>query len=149
MKKITLFFQFISRHLPFKSQSMKRRRFITASALLGCVGFGFGMRPKKKQLLHHVFFWLKKPNSEADKQELLSGLKTLEAIPVVRQIHIGFLVSTDKREVVDTSWQVSELLYFDNEVDQKIYQDHPIHQTFVKNYSHLWQKVVVYDMVVV
>lgn len=149
MKKITLFFQFISRHLPFKSQSMKRRRFITASALLGCVGFGFGMRPKKKQLLHHVFFWLKKPNSEADKQELLSGLKTLEAIPVVRQIHIGFLASTDKREVVDTSWQVSELLYFDNEVDQKIYQDHPIHQTFVKNYSHLWQKVVVYDMVVV
>ncbi len=128
---------------------MKRRRFITASALLGCVGFGFGMRPKKKQLLHHVFFWLKKPNSEADKQELLSGLKTLEAIPVVRQIHIGFLASTDKREVVDTSWQVSELLYFDNEVDQKIYQDHPIHQTFVKNYSHLWQKVVVYDMVVV
>lgn len=126
---------------------MKRRRFITESALLGCAGFSFGMRPKKKQLLHHVFFWLKNPNSEADKQELLSGLKTLEAIPVVRQMHLGVLASTELREVVDTSWQVSELLYFDNEIDQKIYQDHPIHQAFVKNYAHLWQKVVVYDMV--
>lgn len=126
---------------------MKRRRFITASALLGFTGFSFGIHPKKKQLLHHVFFWLKNPNSEADKQELLSGLKTLEAIPVVRQIHIGLLASTEPREVVDTSWQVSELLYFDNEIDQKGYQDHPIHQAFVKNYSHLWQKVVVYDMI--
>lgn len=126
---------------------MKRRRFITASALLGFTGFSFGMCPKKKQLLHHVFFWLKNPNSEADKQELLSGLKTLEAISVVRQIHIGLLASTEPREVVDTSWQVSELLYFDNEVDQKVYQDDPIHQAFVKNYAHLWQKVVVYDMV--
>ncbi|MEY4962945.1 MAG: hypothetical protein RLZZ323_264 [Bacteroidota bacterium] len=126
---------------------MKRRRFITASTLLGCVGLNFGMVAKKKQLLHHVFFWLKNPNSEADKQELLSGLKTLGAIPVVRQIHIGLLASTEPREVVDTTWQVSELLYFDNEVDQKTYQDHPIHQAFVKNYSHLWQKVVVYDMV--
>jgi hypothetical protein len=30
---------------------------------------------------------------------------------------------------------------------QKTYQDHPIHQDFVKKYSHLWQKVVVYDAI--
>lgn len=126
---------------------MKRRRFITASALLGFSTFSFGMRPKKKQLLHHVFFWLKNPNSEADQQELLSGLKTLESIPVVLQMHLGVLASTEPREVVDTSWQVSLLLYFDNKNDEQIYQDHTIHQAFVKNYAHLWQKVVVYDMV--
>lgn len=126
---------------------MKRRRFITASALFGFAGLSFGMSSNKKYLLHHVFFWLKNPASEADKQELISGLKTLGEIPVIRQIHLGTLASTEKREVVDTSWQVSELLYFDNEVDQKTYQNHPIHLEFVKNYAHLWEKVRVYDAV--
>lgn len=36
-------------------------------------------------------------------------------------------------------------MFFENEVDQKIYQDHAIHQNFVKNYAHLWRKVVVFD----
>jgi hypothetical protein len=47
--------------------------------------------------------------------------------------------------VVDTSWDVSELLFFDDEAGQKVYQDHPIHQAFVENCSHLWEKVLVYD----
>jgi hypothetical protein len=55
------------------------------------------------------------------------------------------LASTEKREVVDTSWQVSELMFFEDTAGQKVYQDHAIHAAFVKNYSHLWQKVVVYD----
>ena len=32
---------------------------------------------------HHVFFWLKNPNSESDKQELLSGLKSGESFLMV------------------------------------------------------------------
>ncbi|HEX9151146.1 MAG TPA: Dabb family protein [Flavobacterium sp.] len=125
---------------------MIRRRFIGSAALFGVAGImGFAMRPKKKPLLHHVFFWLKNPQSEADKQQLISGLKTLAGIPTIRQIHVGVLASTEKREVVDTSWDVSELMFFDDEAGQKIYQDHPIHQAFVKNHSHLWKKVVVFD----
>ncbi len=127
---------------------MIRRRFIGSAALFGVAGImGFAIRPKKRSLLHHVFFWLKNPQSEADKQQLISGLKTLAAIPTIRQIHVGILASTERREVVDTSWDVSELLYFDDEAGQKIYQDHPIHQAFIKNHSHLWGKVVVYDAI--
>jgi len=127
---------------------MIRRRFIGFAALFGVAGImGFGIRPKKKSLLHHVFFWLKNPQSEADKQQLISGLKTLSGIPAIRQIHVGVIASTEKREVVDTSWDVSELMFFDDESGQKIYQDHPIHQDFVKNYSHLWKKVLVYDAI--
>ncbi|ULQ54020.1 Dabb family protein [Flavihumibacter fluvii] len=103
------------------------------------------MSTHKKQLQHHVFFWLKNPDQEADRQELIKGLRTLAAIPSIRQLHIGVLASTEQREVVDTSWDVSELMFFDDEAGQKIYQDHPIHQAFVKNYSHLWKKVIVYD----
>ena len=57
------------------------------------------------------------------------------------------LASTEKREVVDTSWDVSEQMFFDDEAGQKVYQDHPVHQAFVKNYGHLWKKVIVYDAV--
>ena len=127
---------------------MIRRRFIGFATLLGVAGImGFAIRPKKKSLLHHVFFWLKNPQSEADKQQLISGLKTLSRIPAIRQIHVGLIASTEKREVVDTSWDVSELMFFDDEAGQKIYQDHPIHQDFVKNCSHLWKKVLVYDAI--
>ena len=127
---------------------MIRRRFIGFATLLGVAGImGFAISPKKKSLLHHVFFWLKNPQSEADKQQLISGLKTLSGIPAIRQIHVGVLASTEKREVVDTSWDVSELMFFDDEAGQKIYQDHPIHQDFVKNCSHLWKKVLVYDAI--
>lgn len=127
---------------------MIRRRFIGSAALLGIAGIlGFAKRPKEKPLLHHVFFWLKNPQSEADKQQLITGLKTLAAIPTIREIHVGVLASTEKREVVDTSWSVSELMFFDDEAGQKVYQDHPIHQAFVKNYSHLWEKVLVYDSI--
>ena len=98
-----------------------------------------------RYLLHHVFFWLKNPGSEADRNKLAEGLATLRGIPTIKQLHIGFLASTEKRDVVDTSWDVSELMFFENPEGQKVYQDHPIHQAFVTNYSHLWQKVVVFD----
>jgi hypothetical protein len=125
---------------------MVRRRFIGSATLLGIASvFGFAKYPKEKLLVHHVFFWLKNPQSQADQQQLIAGLKTLAAIPTIRQIHVGILASTEKRDVVDTSWDVSELMFFDDEAGQKTYQDHPIHQAFIKNNSHLWAKVLVYD----
>lgn len=99
----------------------------------------------QKYLLHHVFFWLKNPDSVADRDKLVEGVKTLKGIPTIKQLNVGVLASTEKRDVVDTSWAVSELMFFDDEAGQKVYQDHPLHMEFIKNYSHLWEKVVVYD----
>lgn len=123
---------------------MKRRTFLAASPLLGLV---VPPTSNEKPLLHHVFFWLKNPNSDADKKQLIAGLKTLKGIPTIKQIHVGTLASTEKRDVVDTSWDVSELMFFDDEAGQKVYQDHPIHVDFVKNNAHLWIKVLVYDSI--
>lgn len=97
---------------------------------------------KNAMIVHHVFFWLKNP---ADAGKLLEGLKTLGAVPQVKQLLIGQPASTEKREVVDNSYHVSELMYFESLVAQKEYQDHPIHQKFIADYSTLWEKVVVYD----
>ncbi len=61
-------------------------------------------------------------------------------------IHVGIPASTEKRDVVDNSYHVSELMFFDTLEGQKTYQDHPIHQQFIKDHSMLWDKVVVYDV---
>ena len=98
-------------------------------------------------LIHHVFFWLKTPGSKADRDLLIAGLNTLRAIQTVQQLHIGVPAATEKREVVDNSYDVSELMFFASLEDQKLYQDHPLHLKFVKDCGHLWRKVVVYDSV--
>ena len=135
-----------------------RRKFITAAAALGA-GTAVSAMPfgsvktspaspaeNKKPLAHHVFFWLKNPDSKEDRDKLIEGLKGLAKIPTIREIHIGVLASTEKRDVVDTSWQVSELMFFSDLEGQSTYQNHSLHVDFVKNHSHLWAKVVVYDV---
>jgi hypothetical protein len=126
-----------------------RREFIATTAIAGAAAaspaLANSLQAGKKQLLHHVFFWLKNPDSLEDRSKLIEGLRTLAGIETIKALHIGVLASTEKREVVDTSWQVSELMFFDDAAGQKVYQDHAIHEAFVKNYSHLWSKVVVYD----
>lgn len=98
-------------------------------------------------LAHQVYFWLKNPDSKEDQAKLIEGIKTLAAIEQIRGLHIGVPASTEKRDVVDNSYAVSELLFFDNADDEHAYQIHPVHQAFVENYSYLWSKVVVYDSV--
>ena len=130
-------------------KSIKRRKFLATAAALaaGTATLALPLQPmeEKKQLVHHVFFWLKNPDSVEDRDQLVEGVKTLAKIETIRKIHVGVLASTEKRDVVDTSWQVSELMFFDDEAGQKTYQDHAIHQAFIKNYGHLWAKVIVYD----
>ncbi|MDQ8003999.1 MAG: Dabb family protein [Pedobacter sp.] len=129
-----------------------RRKFIAATASLSVAALAANAVPQAKEdikhpIVHHVFFWLKNPSSKVDRDQLVSGLKTLKKIESIKAIHIGVVASTEKREVVDNSWSVSELMFFETLEGQKIYQDHPIHQEFIKNCSHLWNKVLVYDAV--
>lgn len=100
------------------------------------------------QIIHHVFFWLNNPDSEADKQQLIEGINTLSSIDEIKVLVVGSPASTIEREVVDNSFDVSELMIFESVEAQDAYQVHPIHTEFVENYSHLWERVVVYDIVV-
>lgn len=92
-----------------------------------------------------MFFWLKNPDSTADRDKLIEGLRTLARIETIRKLHIGVPASVEKRDVVDSSYHVSELMFFDDVEGQNAYQVHPIHQKFISDCSHLWSKVVVYD----
>jgi Stress responsive A/B Barrel Domain len=96
-------------------------------------------------MLHNVYFWLKDP-ADADAREcLIAGVESLRAIEVIRSLTIGHPAPTEDREVVDSSFDVSEHLVFDSAADQKIYQNHPVHRAFVERCEGLWDRVLVYD----
>jgi hypothetical protein len=125
-----------------------RRTFIAAGATAAAASAGAAASVNTyPKLVHHVFFWLKNPGSKEDLAKLLAGLRTLAKIETVRGAHFGVPASTEKRDVVDNSYSASEILFFDDTAGQKAYQDHPIHQKFIEDCSHLWERVVVYDAV--
>ena len=101
------------------------------------------------KLAHHVFFWLKNADSKEDLASLLAGIRTLAQIETVRAMHVGVPASTEKRAVVESGYSASELLFFDDVEGQNSYQVHPIHQKFVADCSHLWDRVTVFDSVAV
>ncbi|MDQ8185817.1 Dabb family protein [Pelagicoccus sp. SDUM812002] len=128
-----------------------RRKFLVGTAALGAVSALPALTGKEldasHKLVHHVFFWLKNPDSEEDLQMLLEGIRSLARIPSVKGLHVGVPASTEKREVVDNSFSASEILFFDSVEGQDEYQVHPLHDEFVEKYSHLWDRVVVYDAI--
>lgn len=127
-----------------------RRKFIATTVALAAgtvTASAISLKEQKEEwpIVHHVFFWLKNPGSTEDRDKLVAGVKTLAKIETVRKLRVGIVASTEKRDVVDNSWAVSELMFFSNLAGQATYQTHPIHLEFIKNCSHLWEKVIVYD----
>jgi hypothetical protein len=94
--------------------------------------------------VHHVFFWLKNPNSEKDHQDLVRGLHKLRTVPGLIQSHIG-VPAPANRDVIDSSYSVSWLTVFVKQEDEVVYQEHPIHTEFIEKCGHLWKRVLVYD----
>ncbi len=131
--------------------TLTRRKFITASAasLASASVLGADMSIQNGKLIHNVYFWLKNPESNKDQQALITGLRTLQQIPSVKTLHIGLPANTEKRNVVDNSFSVSETMYFDDVKGQNEYQAHPIHKAFVEKYASLWEKVVVHDSILI
>jgi len=131
------------------SSKSNRRKFLASASLLSLAPAlnALPMDQEKNVLVHHVFFWLKNPNSKEDLAKLVAGVKSLAKIETIQYIHVGVPASTEKRDVVDNSYAVSELMFFKDLAGQKVYQDHPIHQKFIAECSHLWEKVVVYDTI--
>lgn len=100
----------------------------------------------KNHFIHHVYFWMKNPESKEDVKQLIAGLEALSVVKEIKIFHIGIPAATD-REVIDNSYAVSWLNIFETAADQDTYQTHPLHLEFIKNCSHLWSKVKVYDSI--
>jgi hypothetical protein len=131
-------------------QIMKRDTFIKTTAM-GAIGAlilpqTHDDHMQKNLFVHHVYFWLKEPQSKEAREKLVQGLEKLSKVKTIQMFHIGMPADTN-REVIDRSYQVSWLCLFKNKEDQDSYQVDPIHLKFVEECSALWTKVVVYDSV--
>ena len=134
--------------------TQSRREFISSTGKatimsglgLGAAAVDEGAAQLKSRFIHHVFFWLKNPESQEDKQKLIAGLQKLTKAKTIESAHIGVPANTN-RDVIERSYQVSWLLVFKNDADQEVYQTDPIHLKFIEECSMLWEKVVVYDSV--
>lgn len=133
---------------------MKNRRTFLRNTLTA-IGMGsiIGIPGKAKAaevklqnaLIHHVFFWLKEPDNEEHKKQLIAALNQLTKVKTIKLSHIGTPAPTEARDVVDHSYSVSYMAMFDSKEDQTSYQTDPIHLKFVDENDHLWKKVIVYD----
>lgn len=101
---------------------------------------------KKGMFIHHVYFWLKNSGNKEDKARLIDGLKKLSKVKTIKNYYIGQAAAT-RRDVIDSSYDVSWLLFFDGAAEQDSYQTDPIHLKFIDECSSLWTKVVVYDTI--
>lgn len=140
------------------AEKMKNRRNFIKKAARGLAALGLFSVGKKSMaagrekitgttLVHHVYFWLKEPENEAHKKQLLEALNKLVKIKTIKMSHIGVPASTEEREVVDSSYAVSYMVMFDDQAGHDAYQVDPVHLKFVEENQHLWSKVVVYDSV--
>jgi len=127
-----------------------RRRFLETMTLLAptasLLKSNTNFVQKKGMFIHHVYFWLKNSGNKEDKAKLIEGLKKLSKVSAIKNFYIGQPAAT-RREVIDSSYDVSWLLFFDNAADQDSYQTDPVHLKFVEECSALWTKVTVYDTV--
>ena len=98
----------------------------------------------KNTFIHHVYFWLKHPESKEDLQKLVEGLEVLATVEEIKMYHIGVPAPTD-REVIDNTYSISWLNIFETSEDLDAYQIHPKHLKFISDCSSLWGKVKVYD----
>ena len=131
-------------------KSSSRRRFLGNIALAIPLAPAFRSNTifaqKKGMFIHHVYFWLKNSGNKEDKTKLIEGLKKLSKVKTIKNFYIGQAAAT-RREVIDSSYDVSWLLFFENAADQDNYQTDPVHLKFVEECSSLWAKVVVYDTI--
>ena len=94
---------------------------------------------------HIVIFWTD-PENPAAADDLVAGANEyLKPIPLVRLFHVGRMVTSERKDVVDQSYQVALNIVFDTKADQDAYQIHPLHLDFVAKCSKNWKRVAVYD----
>lgn len=99
----------------------------------------------KPALVHTVFFWTKEGTTADQHKAFEKGLEKLGTCPQIKTFYWGQPATTEKRDVVDNSYDYAINVHFTSLDDQAEYQTEPIHLAFIEDHKDIWDKVVVYD----
>lgn len=100
------------------------------------------------KIIHSVYFWLNNPDDKNDIETFETAIKKLmKNSQYANKMHLGKPAVTEKREVIDNSYNYCLIFTFNTYKDQRIYQDEPAHLIFIGEAKHLWKKVLVYDSI--
>ena len=122
---------------------MKHLILVLIIGSLGCVSYE--KYDREKAIQHVVLCWLKEPENQLHRNQIIEVSKTFRNIPSVLEVRVGEVIESD-RAIVDDSFDVAILVVVPDGKCLQDYLDHPLHQTAKKKVLlPLVEKVVVYD----
>jgi hypothetical protein len=96
-------------------------------------------------LYHCVYFWLKPELTAAQRAEFRRGVESLAGIKSVEKVAVGAPAATERRPIIDASYDVALIVLCKNVAAQNAYQVDPIHLAFVEKFKNCWARVQIYD----
>ncbi len=97
-------------------------------------------------MVHIVNFWLKEEyNNPETRAAFEQGLQAICDIPIATQANWGTPAAVKERPVVDSSWDYNIVANFNSVADHDTYQVHEVHEKFLSDFRHLWEKVYILD----
>lgn len=98
--------------------------------------------------IHTVFFWLVETTTPIDRKffEGELGKLTLDSNILGRHVGTPARSAMTDRDVVDGSYDYGMTLRFEDSNTHDRYQVSDVHEAFLKNCKHMFQRVQVYDV---
>jgi hypothetical protein len=98
---------------------------------------------------HNVYFKLKSDLNTEQRRAFQQGLRDLiEKIEFVLSGEIAIPAPID-REVVVKDYDFALLVLFGDKADHDAYQVHAVHKAFLEQFRSYWEKVTIYDSIVI
>jgi hypothetical protein len=96
-------------------------------------------------LYHCVYFWLKPELTADQRADFRRGVETLAKIATIEKAEVGVPAATERRPVIDASYDVALIVVCKDVAAQNAYQVDPLHLAFVEKYKGFWTRVQIYD----
>jgi hypothetical protein len=96
-------------------------------------------------LIHTVIFWLRENLEENERAAFLKGLESLKGIASAEAVYVGGPAATQKRPVIDDSYDYCLTVVLADLAAHDAYQDDPLHQDFLAQFAGTWDRVLIYD----
>ncbi|HEY9117224.1 MAG TPA: Dabb family protein [Roseivirga sp.] len=101
--------------------------------------------PAEDPLVHTAYFWFKEGVTDEQIEAFHKRSEELTKIPEVMALYTGKPADTN-RPIVERSYDFAVVVHLKDLAAHDAYQQHPIHQKLLTDYSPLWERVMVTDI---